>query len=171
MICEGLGLEPWYCQSTSEIQLLSSNFYPPCPNPSLTLGILPHQDPSLITILYQGNSTGLQVMKDGQWINVGAIPNAFVVNIGNQLEVSQFQKVDLIQLDPFVNGSTSDMFHLNWVPHIGYKLIFQLKGEQVDHIKSLQSIFLMQSFRIKNWIIILIIFLLNHTEQQHYRFL
>lgn len=88
MICEGLGLEPWYFKSTSEIQLLSSNFYPPCPNPSLTLGILPHQDPSLITILYQGNSTGLQVMKDGQWINVGAIPNAFVVNIGNQLEVS-----------------------------------------------------------------------------------
>ncbi|XP_071721632.1 hyoscyamine 6-dioxygenase-like [Rutidosis leptorrhynchoides] len=87
MISEGLGLETGYFNNTSEVQLLSSNLYPPCPNPTLTLGILPHQDPSLITILYQGNSTGLQVMKDGQWINVGANSNAFVVNIGNQLEI------------------------------------------------------------------------------------
>ncbi|PWA52177.1 Non-heme dioxygenase N-terminal domain-containing protein [Artemisia annua] len=87
MICEGLGLEPGYLEDTSEVSLLSSNLYPPCPDPSLTLGILPHQDPSLITLLYQGNSTGLQVMKDSQWINVGDFPNAFVVNIGNQLEI------------------------------------------------------------------------------------
>ncbi|KAF5810571.1 putative oxoglutarate/iron-dependent dioxygenase, non-heme dioxygenase domain-containing protein [Helianthus annuus] len=87
MICEGLGLEQGYFKDTSEVQFLSSNFYPPCPDPSLTLGILPHVDPSLITILYQGGSTGLQVIKDGQWVNVGAIPNAFVVNIGNQLEI------------------------------------------------------------------------------------
>ncbi|KAJ0581370.1 putative oxoglutarate/iron-dependent dioxygenase, isopenicillin N synthase [Helianthus annuus] len=76
MICEGLGLEQGYFKDTSEVQFLSSNFYPPCPDPSLTLGILPHVDPSLITILYQGGSTGLQVIKDGQWVNVGAIPNA-----------------------------------------------------------------------------------------------
>lgn len=87
MISEGLGLKGGYFKDMSEVQLLSSNIYPPCPDPSLTLGILPHQDPSLITLLYQGDSTGLQVMKDGQWVNVGAIPNALVVNIGNQLEV------------------------------------------------------------------------------------
>lgn len=87
MICEGLGLKGGYFEDMSEVQLLSSNIYPPCPDPNLTLGILPHQDPSLITVLYQGDSTGLQVMKDGQWVNVGAIPNAFVVNIGNQLEI------------------------------------------------------------------------------------
>lgn len=86
MIGKGLGLEPRFFNNISEVQLLSSNFYPPCPDPSLTQGILPHQDPSFITLLYQ-DSTGLQVMKDGQWINVGAFSNAFVVNIGNQLEV------------------------------------------------------------------------------------
>lgn len=87
MIGEGLGLEAGYFNNISEVQLLSSNFYPPCPDPSLTLGILAHQDPSFITLVYQGNSTGLQVLKDGQWINVGAISDAFVVNIGNQMEV------------------------------------------------------------------------------------
>ncbi|KAJ9554644.1 hypothetical protein OSB04_018689 [Centaurea solstitialis] len=97
MICEGLGLEPGYFKGTSEVQLLSSNFYPPCPDPSLTLGILSHQDPSLITLVYQGNSPGLQVLKDGHWINVGAVPNAFVVNIGNQLEIisnGKFRSMD-----------------------------------------------------------------------------
>ncbi|XP_076889476.1 hyoscyamine 6-dioxygenase-like [Bidens hawaiensis] len=87
MICEGLGLKEGYFKDTSELQLLSSNFYPPCPDPSLTLGILPHIDPSLITLVYQGGTTGLQFLKDGQWVNVGASPNAFVVNLGNQLEI------------------------------------------------------------------------------------
>ncbi|PWA43549.1 flavanone 3-hydroxylase [Artemisia annua] len=87
MICEGLGLEPGYLSDTSEVQILSSNFYPSCPDPSLILGILAHQDTSLITLVYQGDSPGLQFLKDGQWINVGSIPNSFVVNIGNQLEI------------------------------------------------------------------------------------
>ncbi|KAI7730135.1 hypothetical protein M8C21_001423 [Ambrosia artemisiifolia] len=100
MICEGLGLEKGYFKDISEVQLLASNFYPPCPDPSLTLGILPHIDPSFITILYQGEATGLQFMKDDQWIKIGAIPNAFVVNIGNQLEVCILSII-------MVNGSSS----------------------------------------------------------------
>ncbi|KAM7527289.1 hypothetical protein LguiB_030699 [Lonicera macranthoides] len=87
MIAEGLGLEPGYFEKSSEVQLFNGNYYPPCPDPSLTLGLLKHTDPSLITILFQGEVCGLQVFKDGQWIGVGAIPNAFVVNIGNQLEI------------------------------------------------------------------------------------
>ncbi|KAJ0796737.1 putative oxoglutarate/iron-dependent dioxygenase, non-heme dioxygenase domain-containing protein [Helianthus annuus] len=97
MICEGLGLKQGYFKDTSEVQLLSSNLYPPCPDPSLTLGILAHYDPSLLTILYQGGSTGLQVMKDGQWVNVGANPNAFVVNIGNQLEIISNRKLKSVK--------------------------------------------------------------------------
>ncbi|WOG87177.1 hypothetical protein DCAR_0206400 [Daucus carota subsp. sativus] len=87
LICKGIGLEVGYFDRFSEIGLLNVNSYPPCPDPSLTLGILRHHDPSLITILYQGNVPGLQVMKDEKWIAVGAMPNAFVVNIGNQLEI------------------------------------------------------------------------------------
>lgn len=87
LISRGLGLEVGYFDGISGVEILSANNYPPCPDPSLTLGVLKHHDPSLITILYQGNVPGLQVLKDGVWISVGAIPNAFVVNIGNQLEV------------------------------------------------------------------------------------
>ncbi|XP_017233832.2 hyoscyamine 6-dioxygenase [Daucus carota subsp. sativus] len=87
LICQGLGLEKGYFDGFSGVELLSANSYPPCPDPSLTLGILRHYDPSLITILYQGDVPGLQIMKDGTWITVGAMSNAFVVNIGNQLEI------------------------------------------------------------------------------------
>ncbi|KAL8101167.1 hyoscyamine 6-dioxygenase-like [Apium graveolens] len=88
LICKGLGLEEGYLNGISEVEILSANSYPPCPEPSLTLGVLRHHDPSLVTILYQGNVPGLQVMKDGMWISVGAMPDAFVVNIGTQLEMN-----------------------------------------------------------------------------------
>ncbi|KAM0030805.1 putative oxoglutarate/iron-dependent dioxygenase, non-hem dioxygenase domain-containing protein [Helianthus debilis subsp. tardiflorus] len=97
MIGEGLGLEQGYFKNTSEVQLLSSNFYPPCVDPSLTLGVPPHFDTSLITLVFQGSSTGLQFIKDGQWMNVGASPNAFVVNIGNQLEIISNRKLKSVR--------------------------------------------------------------------------
>ncbi|PHT52875.1 hypothetical protein CQW23_07337, partial [Capsicum baccatum] len=87
LISEGLGIESGYFDEQSQVQLLSANKYPPCPDPSLTLGIPKHFDPSLITIITQGNVSGLQVMVDGKWVCIGAVPNAFVVNIGNQLEI------------------------------------------------------------------------------------
>ncbi|KAK2989503.1 hypothetical protein RJ640_019602 [Escallonia rubra] len=88
LICEGLGLQPGYFgDELSEQQLLSVNHYPPCPEPSLALGLPKHSDPNLITILLQGDVYGLQVFKDGQWIGVEPITNAIVVNIGHQLQI------------------------------------------------------------------------------------
>ena len=88
LLSEGLGLESGYFGSKlTEAQLLVVNHYPPRPDPSLTLGIPKHCDPNLITILLQGDVHGLQVFKDGEWIGVEPLPNAFVVNIGHQLQV------------------------------------------------------------------------------------
>ncbi|CAK9163794.1 unnamed protein product [Ilex paraguariensis] len=87
LICEGLGLQPGYFgDEFTNVQLLSVNHYPPCPNPSLTLGLSKHSDPNLITILLQGEVNGLQVFKDGQWIGVEPLPSAFVDNIGYQFQ-------------------------------------------------------------------------------------
>ncbi|PWA39568.1 Non-heme dioxygenase N-terminal domain-containing protein [Artemisia annua] len=88
MIREGLGLKPGYFgDELTGIQMFSVNHYPPCPEPSLALGISKHRDPNILTILYQGNTRGLQVLKDGQWFGVEPYDNAFVVNIGQQLKV------------------------------------------------------------------------------------
>ncbi|KAB2068976.1 hypothetical protein ES319_A08G066500v1 [Gossypium barbadense] len=77
----------------SEAMLLVANHYPPCPDPSLTLGLPKHCDPNLITILLQGHTFGLQVFKDGQWIGVQPLPNALVVNIGHQLRIVSNNKL------------------------------------------------------------------------------
>jgi isopenicillin N synthase-like dioxygenase len=88
LIGEGLGLESGYFRDElSQVQFISVNHYPPCPDPSLTLGLPKHCDPNLITLVLQGKVQGLQVLKDGQWLAVEPLPNAFVVNIGYMLQV------------------------------------------------------------------------------------
>ncbi|PIN04395.1 Iron/ascorbate family oxidoreductase [Handroanthus impetiginosus] len=70
------------------LQSMRINFYPPCPNPELVTGICPHSDASALTLLLQVNEMeGLQIKKDGAWIPVSPLPNAFVVNVGDVLEM------------------------------------------------------------------------------------
>ncbi|MCD7467405.1 hypothetical protein HAX54_004826 [Datura stramonium] len=88
VISEGLGLEKGYLGGElSKVQMLSVNYYPPCPDPNLALGMHSHCDPNLFTILHQPNVYGLQIFKDGKWIGVEPLPNAFVVLIGCQLQI------------------------------------------------------------------------------------
>ncbi|GMN43402.1 hypothetical protein TIFTF001_012605 [Ficus carica] len=69
-------------------QAMRMNYYPPCPQPELAIGLNPHSDASGLTILLQVNETeGLQIRKDGMWASVKPLPNALVVNIGDILEI------------------------------------------------------------------------------------
>lgn len=70
------------------VQSMRMNYYPPCPEPDKAIGFSAHSDANALTILLQLNETeGLQIRKDGRWVSVKPIPNAFVVNIGNIIEV------------------------------------------------------------------------------------
>ena len=64
------------------------NFYPPCPQPELTLGVAPHTDMSTLTVLVPNEVQGLQVFKDGQWYDAKYVPDALIVHIGDQIEAS-----------------------------------------------------------------------------------
>ncbi|XP_059439774.1 protein SRG1-like [Corylus avellana] len=69
-------------------QSIRMNYYPPCPQPELVIGLNPHSDAVGLTILLQVNEMeGLQIRKNGMWIPVKPLPNAFVVNIGDILEM------------------------------------------------------------------------------------
>jgi isopenicillin N synthase-like dioxygenase len=69
-------------------QSLRMNYYPPCPQPELAIGLNAHSDACGLTILLQLNEMeGLQIRKDGMWIPVKPLSNAFIVNIGDTLEV------------------------------------------------------------------------------------
>ena len=73
------------------LQLVRMNYYPPCPQPELVVGLRPHSDASGLSILLQVNGVeGLQVKKNGVWIPVNILPNAFVLHIGDVMEVHTF---------------------------------------------------------------------------------
>ncbi|KAI9073256.1 hypothetical protein K1719_044778 [Acacia pycnantha] len=52
----------------------------------LALGMPPHTDHGLLTLLYQNGIGGLQVNHDGRWVNVNPLPNCLIVNTADQLE-------------------------------------------------------------------------------------
>lgn len=90
LISESLGLEKDYIRKVlgEQGQHMAVNYYPPCPQPELTYGLPGHTDPNVLTILLQDlHVAGLQVFKEGKWIAVKPEPNAFVINIGDQLQV------------------------------------------------------------------------------------
>ncbi|KAH7537035.1 hypothetical protein FEM48_Zijuj03G0049600 [Ziziphus jujuba var. spinosa] len=69
-------------------QLIVMNCYPSCPEPELTLGIPPHSDYGFLTLLLQDQQVqGLQIQHQQEWVNVEPLPNSFIVNVGDHLEI------------------------------------------------------------------------------------
>ncbi|KAI3824390.1 hypothetical protein L1987_05848 [Smallanthus sonchifolius] len=70
------------------LHAIRMNYYPPCPQPEQVIGFTPHADGSGITFLLQVDQVeGLQIKKDGIWIPVIPHPNAFIVNIGDVIQI------------------------------------------------------------------------------------
>ncbi|KAH8482689.1 hypothetical protein H0E87_029952 [Populus deltoides] len=76
---------------------LQLNSYPFCPDPSRVMGLAPHTDTSLLTILYQSTINGLEIFKDGVgWVLVSPTNGSLVVNVGDLLHIlsnAQFPSV------------------------------------------------------------------------------
>lgn len=93
LLSTNLGLEEDYLQEAfggkNVGECMRINYYPKCPQPHLTLGLSSHSDPGGMTVLLPDESVrGLEVRKDGRWILVEPRPDAFIVNIGDQLQVT-----------------------------------------------------------------------------------
>ncbi|KAL0425883.1 UNVERIFIED_CONTAM: protein DOWNY MILDEW RESISTANCE 6 [Sesamum radiatum] len=89
-ISESLGLDKDSLKNVlgEQGQHMATNYYPACPEPELTYGLPAHTDPNALTILLQDlQVAGLQVLKDGKWLAIKPQPDAFVINIGDQLQV------------------------------------------------------------------------------------
>ncbi|KAL0562040.1 hypothetical protein IC582_002488 [Cucumis melo] len=64
------------------------NSYPVCPDPERAMGLGAHTDTSLLTIVYQNNTRGLQVLREGnRWVTVEPVPGALVVQVGDLLHI------------------------------------------------------------------------------------
>ncbi|XP_034708370.1 S-norcoclaurine synthase 1-like [Vitis riparia] len=69
-------------------QSVRMNYYPPCVHASKVLGFTPHSDPGGLTLLVQLNEVqGLQIKRNGKWIPIRPVPGAFIVNIGDVIEI------------------------------------------------------------------------------------
>nr|CAN85573.1 ACC oxidase 2 [Hevea brasiliensis] len=93
LLCENLGLEKGYLKKAfygsrgPNFGTKVSN-YPPCPKPDLIKGLRAHTDAGGIILLFQDDKvSGLQLLKDGQWIDVPPMRHSIVINLGDKLEV------------------------------------------------------------------------------------
>ncbi|EOY18068.1 2-oxoglutarate (2OG) and Fe(II)-dependent oxygenase superfamily protein, putative [Theobroma cacao] len=81
----GEGLKRFYGKTK---QAMRMNYYPPCSRPDLVVGISPHSDSDIITLLLQDDDIpGLQIKHKHRWFLVKPIPNAIVVNVGHVMEI------------------------------------------------------------------------------------
>ncbi|XP_054819191.1 1-aminocyclopropane-1-carboxylate oxidase-like [Prosopis cineraria] len=93
LLCENLGLEKGYLKKVfrgSRGPTFGTKVanYPPCPNPKLVKGLRAHTDAGGIILLFQDDKvSGLQLLKDGQWIDVPPMRHSIVINLGDQIEV------------------------------------------------------------------------------------
>ncbi|KAK4348072.1 hypothetical protein RND71_034411 [Anisodus tanguticus] len=93
VLCENLGLEQGYLKkafygSKGPTFGTKVSNYPPCPKPDLIKGLRAHTDAGGIILLFQDDKvSGLQLLKDGKWIDVPPMRHSIVINLGDQLEV------------------------------------------------------------------------------------
>lgn len=86
-----MGVEPESFQAIfrGQPQRMRMTYYPPCKQANKVVGLSPHTDRMGLTLLLQANDVqGLQIRKDGKWLAINVLDGAFIVNVGDALEVS-----------------------------------------------------------------------------------
>lgn len=111
------------------------NYYPPCPYPDLALGVGPHKDSGALTVLAQDDVGGLEVKRksDGAWILVKPIPDAYIINVGDVIQVWSNDKYDSVEHRVKVNPEKARLsipFFFNPSHYVMVKPLHKLIDEQ-----------------------------------------
>uniref|UniRef100_A0A1D1Y731 Protein SRG1 n=1 Tax=Anthurium amnicola TaxID=1678845 RepID=A0A1D1Y731_9ARAE len=61
--------------------------YPSCSRPDPVLGLRPHSDNSVLTVILQGDEEGLEILKDNVWLMVPSNPDVLLVLMGDLMEI------------------------------------------------------------------------------------
>ncbi|RDX79607.1 putative 2-oxoglutarate-dependent dioxygenase ANS, partial [Mucuna pruriens] len=90
LISESLGLRGSCIEEAvgEFYQNITISYYPPCPEPDLTLGLQSHSDMGAITLLIEDDVGGLQVLKThDKWVTVQPLSDAILVLLADQTEI------------------------------------------------------------------------------------
>jgi isopenicillin N synthase-like dioxygenase len=88
------------------------------------IGIGAHTDYGCLTILAQDDVGGLQIMnRDGDWIDAPAIPDTFVINIGDMMQ-RLTNDVYLANLHRVINTSGRERYSIPFFFDVDYQTIF-----------------------------------------------
>ncbi|GAU20272.1 hypothetical protein TSUD_353370 [Trifolium subterraneum] len=89
LLSEALGLNPNHLKDMgcAEGLIALCHYYPPCPEPELTVGTTKHSDNDFLTVLLQDHIGGLQVLYEDKWIDITPVPGALIVNVGDLLQL------------------------------------------------------------------------------------
>ncbi|KAI5573664.1 hypothetical protein BDE02_10G095200 [Populus trichocarpa] len=89
LLCEGLGLNAGKLKDLTflDARTMAAHYYPYCPQPDLTVGIMSHTDPGVLTVLLQDQIGGLQVKHGEGWVDVKPVPGAIVINVGDIMQI------------------------------------------------------------------------------------
>lgn len=91
LLAEALDLDPNYFikMGCAEGIFSPCHYYPPCPEPEKTVGLITHADSGFVTVLLQDPKIGgLQVFHDDHWINVKPAHGSLIVNLGDLMQAS-----------------------------------------------------------------------------------
>ncbi|XP_071691769.1 protein LATERAL BRANCHING OXIDOREDUCTASE 1-like [Rutidosis leptorrhynchoides] len=123
-------LQPFFKDQTTFVRL---NHYPPCNAPDLALGVGRHKDAGALTILTQDDVGGLEVKRktDGEWIFVKPTPNAFIINVGDIIQVWSNDTYESVEHRVRVN-STRERFSIPFFVNPAHYTIVEPLGELID---------------------------------------
>lgn len=94
LLAEGLGADAGSLEEATclEGRVMVCHYYPPCPEPEMTVGTAEHTDPGVLTVLLQDDVGGLQVKRyleggESVWVDVKPVPGALVINVGDLMQI------------------------------------------------------------------------------------